>query len=114
MREFDTGATRDNDKPYDPEGFLSPKVLERYCMYMEKHRRQADGNLRPSDNWQKGIPLNVYMKSMWRHFFFLWKLHRTAFKSKDELEDASFVFELELNGILFNTMGYLHELLKKR
>ena len=57
MRNFDTGATRDVDtNKLDFEGFLSPVVLERYAEYMHKNRVQADGNLRDSDNWQKGIP----------------------------------------------------------
>ena len=69
MRKFNTGATRDvdNDK-LDFEGFLSPTVLIRYAEYMHTHRKQSDGALRDSDNWQKGIPKEVYMKSMWRHF----------------------------------------------
>ena len=76
-QEFPTGATRDqdHDKP-DYEGFLSPLVIERYGQYMHGHRLQLDGKLRPSDNWQKGIPLDKYMKSLWRHFFAAWKLHR--------------------------------------
>ena len=70
MRKFDSGATRDivEDK-FDFEGFLSPLVLNRYAEYMNKHRKQSDGNLRDSDNWQKGIPMKVYMKSGFRHFF---------------------------------------------
>lgn len=100
MRKFDTGATRDSDsEKLDFEGFLSPIVLERYAQYMHKHRKQADGSLRDSDNWQKGIPKDVYMKSMWRHFFAVWKSHRSGSVSKDDL-----------CALLFNVMGYLHEL----
>jgi len=102
MRNFATGATRDTSegKP-DYEGFLSPLVIERYGEYMNKHRKQADGKLRDSDNWQKGIPRDTYMKSGWRHFFDWWKLHRTL-PSSSLLEDA-------LCALLFNVMGYLHE-----
>jgi len=79
IRRFDTGATRDTDEgKLDFEGFLSPLVLERYAQYMNKHRKQSDGKLRDSDNWQKGIPLKAYIKSLWRHFFDLWKIHRGA------------------------------------
>ena len=100
MRKFDTGATSDSDsEKLDFEGFLSPIVLERYAQYMHKHRKQADGSLRDSDNWQKGIPKDVYMKSMWRHFFAVWKSHRSGSVSKDDL-----------CALLFNVMGYLHEL----
>lgn len=104
MREFNTGATRDNDKPYDPEGFLHPKVLERYCLYMEKHRHQADGKLRPSDNWQKGIPREVYFKSLMRHTFDAWTAHRQIGYVDHEL----------LCAIMFNVMGYLFEELNGR
>ena len=57
MRKFKTGATRDNeDTKIDFEGFYHPLVVERFGEYMHKHRVQADGELRDSDNWQKGIP----------------------------------------------------------
>ena len=99
MRTFATGATRDNDEDkLDYEGFLSPLVIERYATYMHKCRIQADGKLRDSDNWQKGISQDVYMKSMWRHFMAVWKDHRA---NKDPQED--------LCALLFNAFGYLHE-----
>lgn len=106
-REFDTGATRGTEegKP-DYEGFLSPLVLQRYGQYMNKHRIQSDGRPRSSDNWQKGIPLNVYIKSAWRHFLDWWLEHR-GHSSREGLEDA-------LCGLLFNVMGYLHEKLQAR
>jgi len=104
MRQFKSGATRDNEESkLDYEGFLSPIVLERYAQYMHKHRVQADGKLRDSDNWQKGMPLEAYMKSGWRHFMDWWKEHRDL-ESRDGIEDA-------ICGLLFNAMGYLYELL---
>jgi len=107
MRTFETGATRNVDtNKLDYEGFLSPIALERYAEYLHKHRFQADGQIRDSDNWQKGIPRTVYMKSLWRHFMDLWKLHR-GFKASEGLEDA-------LCAIMFNTQGYLHEYLKEK
>ncbi len=107
MRTFDTGATRDSDDgKYDYEGFLSPLVLERYAQYMHKHRWQADGQLRDSDNWQKGIPATQYLKSKWRHFMDVWKQMR-GYEGQDTLEDS-------LCADLFNTMGILHELIKAR
>jgi hypothetical protein len=106
MRTFDTGATRDSDesKP-DFEGFLSPLVIQRYGEYMAKHQTQADGSRRASDNWQKGIPKDAYIKSAWRHFVDWWLEHREQ-PSREGLEDA-------LCALLFNTMGYLHETLKE-
>ncbi len=104
MREFETGATRDvDDDKLDYEGFLSPLVLERYAEYLHHHRRQADGNLRSSDNWQRGIPKTVYMKSMFRHFMEVWGMHRKT--RRGFMQEA-------LCALLFNVMGYLHELLK--
>jgi len=107
IREFDTGATRDtNEDKLDFEGFISVLVTYRFAEYMHIHRKQSDGNLRDSDNWQKGIPKNVYMKSMWRHFVDLWLEHR-GYESRDGIEEA-------LCALKFNVDGYLHEILKER
>tara|TARA_Y100000034_G_scaffold127292_1_gene179861 strand:- start:620 stop:949 length:330 start_codon:yes stop_codon:yes gene_type:complete len=107
MRTFDTGATRDDDETkHDYEGFLSPLVIERFGEYMTKHRIQSDGGIRDSDNWQKGIPQEQYVKSMFRHFIDIWKEHR-GYKTKDGIEEA-------LCGEMFNVMGYLHEHLKRK
>lgn len=103
MRNFDTGATRDTEAgKLDYDGFLSPLSLKAFAEYMNKHRMQSDGSLRASDNWQKGIPREVYRKSAWRHFFSWWEKHRNG---EDCLEDAC--------GILFNIMGDMHEMLKQ-
>lgn len=114
MRTFPSGATRDaDDKKHDFEGFLSPWAIRRYGAYMHSHRIQADGKMRDSDNWQKGsgIPLEVYVKSLLRHTFDVWSIHRglSTFDTKDghevDIEDA-------LCAILFNAFGALHEYLK--
>jgi len=107
MRKFETGATRNEDNSkLDYEGFLCPLVLERFATYMHKHRIQDDGSLRSSDNWQKGIPKEAYMKSGWRHFHDWWMEHR-GHESREGIEDA-------LCGLLFNVQGYLHEILKEK
>jgi len=104
IRTFETGATRDTEEgKLDYEGFLSPIVLEKFAEYMNRHRKQSDAQLRDSDNWQKGIPIVTYMKSLFRHFMDLWKEHR-GYRSRDGIEDA-------LCGIIFNAMGYLFEIL---
>jgi len=106
---FDTGATRDDDTTkIDYEGFLSPLVLKRYAEYMESCRKQADGTVRASDNWQKGIPLDVYMKSMFRHFMEVWTLHRGRIANEPILVREA------LCALMFNVQGYLHESLKGR
>jgi len=108
VRRFASGATRNTDEgKLDFEGFLSPRVLKRFAEYMHKHRIQADGSLRPSDNWQKGIPRDAYMKSGWRHFFDWWGFHRSEVPMIDTDED-----EEAICALIFNAQGYLHELLK--
>ena len=106
-RTFNTGANRNPDTgKLDFEGFLAPLVLERYAQYMDKHRHLADGTLRASDNWQKGIPVDVYVKSKWRHDFDVWKWHR-GLPTTEPIEDA-------LCAVLFNTMGLLLEVMKAK
>lgn len=107
VRAFSSGATRDLDtNKLDFEGFLSPLVLKRYAEHMHKARRMPNGDMRASDNWQLGIPNDVYMKSMWRHFFDVWNTHRGLDTGSD--------METELCALLFNVNGYLHETLKAK
>ncbi len=109
MREFTTGATRDNDKEkLDYEGFLSPVALRRYAEYMHEHRKQADGKMRASDNWQKGIPCDAYMKSMFRHMMDLWNIHRIVIHKSCPINRR----DEALCAIIFNAFGMLHELKK--
>ena len=106
-RTFDSGASRNSsENKLDFEGFLSPLVLRRYAEYLHSHRALEDGTTRDSDNWQRGMPLTVYMKSLWRHFMGAWSQHR-GWKSDDSMEVA-------LCGIIFNASGYLHEVLKEK
>lgn len=115
MREFDTGATRDSDdSKIDYEGILSPRAIRRYGEYMNKHRIQADGKLRDSDNWQKGIPLAAYMKSLWRHLMELWTRHRIARFQSGWTPEERFDVEDALCAIIFNASGYLHEIMKPK
>lgn len=113
MRTFPGGATRDDDDAkIDYEGCLSPLALERFGQYMSKHRIQADGKLRDSDNWQRGsgIPMDQYMKSKFRHFMETWKLWR----ERPAIQRHKLAVEESLCAELFNTMGLLHELVKER
>lgn len=104
-RTFETGATRDTDDgKYDYEGFISPLVLREYAAYMHKNRKMRDGSYRSADNWQKGIPLDAYMKSLLRHVMDVWLLHRGHPADTDLVE--------ALCAVKFNTDGYLLELLK--
>jgi hypothetical protein len=106
-RVFETGATRgkDDDK-LDYEGFISPLVWTRYSQYMHKCRLRniPEGQtLRASDNWQRGMTFESYMKSGFRHFMDWWTGHRFG----DVDEEA-------LCALLFNVQGYLHEMIKAR
>ena len=105
IRKFHSGADRDlSDHKIDYEGFLSPLVLREYGKYMQKCQTRKDGTKRESDNWQKGIPQNEYLKSAFRHFMNLWLNHRGC--KADENKTTA------LCAILFNIQGYLHEELK--
>lgn len=104
VRTFATGANRDvDDGKLDYEGFMSPAVIERFAEYMHKNRFLRDGTVRDSDNWQKGIPRDVYMKSAFRHFMDMWKGHR-----KGAVEEEA------LCALVFNVMGYLDTVLKEK
>ena len=100
MREFESGATRNSDSnKLDYEGFLNPLVLQRYAQYMHKHTILEDGTRRESDNWQKGIPSEQCLKSLYRHLIELHLAHRGC-EAKESIEDS-------LCAIIFNAMAYL-------
>src|SRR5262245_61642454 len=107
LRTFDTGANRDSDhSKLDFESFLSPAVLHEFAEYMHGKRHLPDGTMRDGDNWQKGIPIPVYMKSLTRHFMDLWKHHRGfGFYTSEDVKTA-------LAGLFFNVQGYWHETIK--
>ncbi len=122
MREFETGATRgsDDNKP-DYEGFFSSLVFKRYGEYMNKHRVQANGEIRDSDNWQKGIPISAYIKSWWRHFIDVWSMWRRierpqpgVMELKEWSDESLEIISEALCAALFNNMGMLHEVEKER
>lgn len=114
IRTFETGATRNLDtNKLEYFGFISPIVLERFGQYMHEHRLQADGSLRDSDNWQKGISPAVYNQSLTRHFIDYWKVSR-GFVAINPDNGKPFTDEELLCAILFNTMGLLHEKIKSR
>ena len=109
VRTFVTGATRDTDQgKLDYDGFLHPLVLKRFAEYMHKHRTLSDGSLRDSDNWTKGMPREVYLKSLVRHVEDLrLVLHGHPEQAREDLEEA-------LCASLFNVQGLLLEVLLKR
>jgi len=108
VRTFDTGANRDTaEGKLDYEGFLSPKVLKQYAQYMHTNRHLNNGDVRDSDNWQKGFGeehFAVCIKSMLRHVMDVWLIHRGN-GARSNMEDA-------LCGVIFNAMAYLNKTLK--
>jgi len=114
VRQFETGATRDADTgKLAYEGFLDPLVLKRYAQFMHRHRTQSDGTLRDPDNWQRGIPLDVYADSGIRHVFEWWLVHRGNPMPPAGPRDPKDLPDI-LCAVMFNAMGYLHELLKEK
>jgi len=114
MRRFPAGAIRDTDKDkIDPEGFESPIVMRRFCEFMDKHRILSDGTIRGSDNWQKGMPIAQYIKSLDRHVLEakLWaRGYGVSPRSKSDPQDIEEV----LCAIRFNVSGMLFEILSQR
>lgn len=118
MRTTETGATRDKEDGKLAYGrFLSPRVIRRYCEYLQVHRKQADGKLRDPDNWKKGMPVEWYRESLLRHVHEVWELtaqdgseqsaweregNEPGFVTAEVLEDA-------LCATIFNAMGMLFE-----
>ena len=101
MRTYATGATRDVDADkLDYRGFTSFTAWRRFAEYMHKHRLQPDGQMRASDNWKKGIPVEDYLESLIRHTVDFW--------DAEERGDQEAAMELAC-AIWFNLQGYIHE-----
>ena len=110
LRTFSTGATRDTaEGKTEPWGFTSALAEKAYCEYMNKHRMQTDGELRDSDNWKKGIPLDAFYHSLGRHVLDL-RLIWEGYENEARTGNLAEV----LCAIKFNVDGMLHELVRKR
>jgi len=111
QQSFGTGATRSTSEgKIDYEGHLSPDVLEVFGAYMNRHRIQRNGQLRASDNWQEGIPLPNYVKSLIRHTFEFWRMWRGHEVPNPDANGAPFTFEEVTSAIMFNVMGIIFEM----
>jgi hypothetical protein len=105
VREFATGATRDTDEnKLDVEAYLSPEFIRAFSMFMHFHQQMPDGSMRAGDNWQKGMPLDVLMKSATRHHLDWWLAHREYQISEGRL--------WAIFGLVFNAMAYASEYMK--
>jgi hypothetical protein len=112
IRTFDSGATRDTTEgKLSYVKALSSIVLQRYVQYLDKHRLQPDGSMREFNNWKKGIPEDTYFDSLGRHFVAAWLL-KEGFPAEDNHGPVN--IEDSLCAIIFNSMGWLHEILKDR
>lgn len=128
IQTLPSGATRSSaNGKFDYEGFLHPAVLAIFANYMHKHRKQPDGSLRDSDNWQKGVGKNGTMKAMLRHMIDAWAIHRGFLVYKEPIpgggEKTHYIDYIDkrpdtyvpvdiidcLCGVLFNVNGYLLE-----
>lgn len=110
MRVFATGATRDLDETkIDYEGHISPLVTKRYGQYMHEHRKQADGKMRASDNWQLGIDKTAYLKSLVRHMEDV-KLIWDGYPDEATEPDM----EKALCAVIFNAQGLMFEILRAK
>lgn len=137
IRTMDSGATRTSDKgKFNYEGFFNPGIMAVYANYLNKHRVQADGKLRDADNWQKGMPLEVYMESAIRHLIDAWAHHRGYVVCKEITDDKREKTHYVIPGnstatglgkgftrvdpydslcaILFNINGYILEMIRKK
>lgn len=111
VQKFESGATRNfNLNKFDYEGFLNPEALHAFGEYMHSHRKQRDGSIRDSDNWQKGIPFSAYIKSLVRHVIDLWRMDRGYEVINPDTNEPHTKQEL-CCAIVFNSMGYLKELI---
>lgn len=109
IRAFASGATRNDDSAkFDYEGFLNPEALHAFGAYMHEHRRQRDGSVRDSDNWQKGISFRVYVKSLVRHSIDLWRMDRGYAVVNPDTGQPHTKQDL-CCAIVFNALGYLKE-----
>jgi len=112
IRTFDSGATRDTvEGKLSYVRILSPIALRRYVEYMNFHAKQSDGTMRKPDNWKSGFPIETYLDSLGRHLVAVWLLQQ-GFTETDN--HGPVTLEDSLCGIIFNAMGWLHEILKKK
>lgn len=114
IRKFNTGATRDTDQgKYEYARALSPLSIQRFGKYMDKHRLQKDGSIRDPDNWKKGFPIQSFVDSLFRHMVDVWLIHEGEKAIRPETGEEIDIEEA-LCGMMFNSMGMLHEVLKEK
>ena len=112
MRQFETGATRNAEVDPDYHGYFSPLSMHAYGEYMHAHQLQADGEIRESDNWQRGMPADSYVRSLVRHTHDVQLIHDGFGQyARTDPRDPN-PLKAHLCAIIFNAQGMLYELLK--
>ena len=112
IRVFETGATR-SPAAGKPEyaGYLHPSVIKAFGAYMLKHQTDSAGGQREARNWQKGIPLESYIQSMFRHFVEVWTEYENNRTSSFDQETQEALIE-SLCALMFNVQGFTLEVIK--
>ena len=106
MRMFETGAIRDTDEgKLDVEAYLSPEFIRAFSVFMHFHQQLPDGTRRNGDDWQKGMPLDVLMKSATRHHLDWWIAHRDGQTAEGRL--------WSIFGLVFNAMAYATQYMRE-
>ena len=113
MRTTESGATRNSlEGKLQYSRFLDPEVLKRFCEYMNKHRVQADGEVRDPDNWKRGLNMDDYADCLHRHVMNFWAVDKGYERLEPETDEPGDKQTL-LCAIMFNAMGYLYELIQE-
>lgn len=111
-RVFLSGAIRNNvNGKLDYSGFLDPAVENSFAQYMNKYRKMEDGTYRNSNDWKKGIPNQVLMESLYRHFIDVHLLHE-GYEVIDESGEKVTLQDC-LNGVKFNINAYILNIIKE-
>lgn len=97
VHDFGTGAVRDSQvgKP-DFLDCMSPFAMYRYGEYMAVASAKYGAG-----NWQHGIPVESYLRSLERHLLKLKMQVRYGYDAEPGVDHAA--------AIMFNIMGLLHE-----
>ena len=80
---------------------------------MHAHRLQADGTVRESDNWQRGMPKDSYVRSLVRHTHDVELIHDGYPElARADARDPN-ALKAHLCALIFNAQGMLHEITKE-
>lgn len=102
VREFSTGAIRDNDDTKeDYIETISWKAFKRYAQYMTGKKKKYGAG-----NFKKGIPIESYEQSLLRH---VQKYIENKYEDGEVERD-----EDHLSAIVFNVFGIMHEEQRKK